>query len=277
MTRALRAMALAAASTLPPIATQAFEPERERSAPYQADNLFDRLTRDATLEFSYRHMMARERAILGRRLQLESGDVLSVGCGWHPGHHLFPGPAFRLVAVDADPRYAEGLRGTGRADEVLVGHAGRLGLARRSFDVVLYRLVLHHIAYQGPLAPCFSEAAALLRDGGALVAIEPGLWHPVGAALALANRTGAATALHGTPDDIPLSPRRLLAEARAAGLQAELHAVTYGWRRLPPWVQRAMQPLDEGGSRPRAAPFGHTLMLIARSGGRLVRRRAGER
>ncbi len=133
-----------------------------------------------------------------------------------------------------------------------------------SFDVVLYRLVLHHLVFQGPLAPIFSEAARLLRPGGALVAIEPGLWHPVGLGLALANRTGLARAVHGTPDDIPLSPRRLVAESRAAGLVPELHAVTYTWRRLPPAVQRSLQPLDALGSRPRAAVFGHTLMLIAR-------------
>jgi hypothetical protein len=132
--------------------------------------------------------------------------------------------------------------------------------------VILYRLVLHHIAFQGPVAACFDEAATLLRPGGALIAIEPGLWHPIGAALALANRTGAATAMHGTPDDIPLSPRRLLALAREAGLEPELHAVTYGWRRLAPPVQRGLQPLDRVGSRPRAAMFGHTLMLIARHG-----------
>lgn len=191
--------------------------------------------------------------------------MLSVGAGWHPGRHLFPAPAFRIVAVDADPDRVAGLRSSGRADEARVGYAGRLELEPRSFDVVLYRLVLHHIAYQGSLAPCFSEATRLLRPGGTLIAIEPGLWHPVGAALAVANRTGAATAVHGTPDDIPLSPRRLVAEARAAGLQPELHAVTYGWRRLPPALQRAVQPMDRLGSRPRAAVFGHTLMLIARA------------
>jgi SAM-dependent methyltransferase len=211
-------------------------------------------------------MMARERELVSRRLGLAGGDVLSVGAGWHPGRHLFPAGAFRLVAVDADPDRVTGLAASGGAEEAHVGHAGRLRLAPGSFDVVLYRLVLHHIAFQGPLAPCFSEAARLLRPGGAMIAIEPGLWHPIGAALSLANRTGAATALHGTPDDIPLSPRRLTAEARAAGLVPELHAVTYSWRRLPPVVQRAMQPLDRIGSRPRAAAFGHTLMLIARAG-----------
>jgi hypothetical protein len=70
--------------------------------------------------------------------------------------------------------------------------------------------------------------------------------------------------LHGTPDDIPLSPTRLLSEARAAGLTPELYGVTYGWRRLPISVQRALAPLDGLGSRPRAARFAHTLMLVAR-------------
>ncbi len=211
--------------------------------------------------------MGRERSLLAARLGIATGDVLSVGSGWHPGRHLFPAPAFRLVAVDADPERVGGVARLERADEAHLGHAGSLDFPAASFDVVLYRLVLHHIAYQGPLAPCFAEAARLLKPGGAMIAIEPGLWHPVGLGLALANQTGAATHIHGTPDDIPLSPRRLESEARAAGLTAELHAVTYVWRRLAPALQRALTPLDALGSRPRAAPFGHTLMLIARRAG----------
>ena len=235
------------------------------SAPYDADNLLDRRSRRSTLELNYGHMMERERAIVDRELGLRGGDVLSVGCGWHPGRHLFPAPAFRMVAADADPAKVAGVLETGRADDGVVGYAGKLGLPPRSFDVVLYRLVLHHLVFQGPLAPCFEEAARVLRPGGAMIAIEPGLWHPVGAALALANRTGVATRVHGTPDDIPLSPRRLASEARAVGLAPRLHAVTYTWRRLAPPLQRALWPLDELGSRARAARFGHTLMLIARA------------
>ena len=236
-----------------------------RSAPYERHNLLDELSPQATLDFHYRHEMRREQQVLARRLRIPSGDVLSVGCGWHPGRHLFPAPAFRIVAVDADPDRVAGVAATGAADEARLGHAGRLMLPARSFDVVLYRLVMHHLAFQGPLEPCFAEAAGLLRPGGALVAIEPGLWHPVGLGLALANRSGAATAIHGTPDDIPLSPRRLVAQARTAGLVPELHAVTYAWRRLPKRLQRFLRPLDELGARPRAAPFGHTLLLIARA------------
>jgi SAM-dependent methyltransferase len=234
------------------------------SEPYDADNLLDRLTRRSTLEVQYRQMMARERELVDRRVGLRSGSVLSVGCGWNPGRHLFPAPSFRMLAIDADPERVAGVIAAGRADEARVGYAGRLTLTPESFDVVLYRLVLHHIVYQGPLAPCFAEAARALVPGGTLVAIEPGLWHPVGLALAVANRTGVATAVHGTPDDIPISPERLRREAIAVGLEPELHAVTYAWRRLPVPIQRALRPLDRLGSRPRAAMLGHTLMLIAR-------------
>jgi SAM-dependent methyltransferase len=234
------------------------------SEPYHEDNLLDRLSRTETLEHHYRYAMNRERELFARRLPITAGRVLSVGCGWHPGRHLFPAPAFELVAVDADPARVAGVLETGRADEAFVGHAGALDFPAASFDVVLYRLVLHHIAFQGPLAPCFAEAARLLVPGGALIAVEPGRWHPVGLGLDLANRAGAAEALHGTPDDIPLSPRGLLAEARAAGLAPELHAVTYAWRRLPAAAQRMIAPVDRLGSRRRAALFGHTLLLIAR-------------
>ena len=246
-------------------ATELCGGEQFGCASYRASNLLDRLSSQSTREVQYRHLERRERLLLSRRLRITRGDVVSIGCGWHPGRHLFPAPEFRLVAIDADPARVAGVAATGSADEARVGHAGALDLRDRTFDVVLYRLVLHHIAYQGPLGPCFVEAARLLKPGGALVAIEPGLWHPIGLGLSLANRAGLATAVHGTPDDIPLSPRKLLAEARQAGLTPELHAVTYTWRRLPAPVQRALQPLDRVGSRPRAAVLGHTLMLIARA------------
>ncbi len=235
------------------------------SEPYEPDNFLDRHTRRGTLEVFYAHEMEREATILRARLPLAGGEVLSVGCGWHPGRHLFPAPAFALTGIDADPVKVDGVLRSGRADAAEVGFAGRLdALGTGRFNVVLYRLVLHHIAYHEPLRAMFAEAARLLTPGGALVAIEPGLWHPVGLALAAANRLGLGVAAHGTPDDVPLSPRGLLRDARAAGLVPELHAVTYGWRRMPPRPQRWLGALDRLGSRPALAPLGHTLMLIAR-------------
>jgi SAM-dependent methyltransferase len=234
------------------------------SEPYEPDNLLDRRSDPATLQVHYEQEYRRERALLERRLGLQGGEVLSVGCGWHPGRHLFPSPAWRMTGADLNPATIEHLLESGELDAGREGRAGELPFEPGSFDVVLYRLVLHHIAFQGPLVRCFEEAARLLRPGGAMVAIEPSLWHPVGAGLELANRAGLGIAVHGTPDDVPLSPRTLLREARAAGLEPELHAVTYGWRRLPQRAQKALHALDPLGSRRRLAPFGHTLMLIAR-------------
>ncbi len=237
------------------------------SEPYQEDNLLDRLSREETLELHYDRVREREQALLGRRLGVSGGRVLSVGCGWHPGRHLFPKPAWHMTGVELEQSWIDLLVQGGELDEGFAGRGGELHhLTASSFDVVLYRLVLHHIAYQGSLAAPLAEAARLLRPGGALVAVEPGSWHPVGAGLGLANRAGLGTELHGTPDDIPLSPRRLEAAAREAGLAPELHAVTYSWRRLSPPAQRALHRLDGPlGSRPRSAPFGHTLLLLARA------------
>jgi SAM-dependent methyltransferase len=235
------------------------------SEPYDPDNLLDRLSEAGTLELHYEQERRRERELIGRRLPLEGGEVLSVGCGWHPGRHLFPKPDFRMTGVELDEAVVRTLEEGGEIDRGLAGRGGELPLPDSSFDVVLYRLVLHHIAYQGPLAPVFEEARRLLRPGGALVAVEPGSWHPVGAVLGAANRVGLGPFVHGTPDDVPLSPRRLEREARAAELEPELHTVTFGWRRLPGPVQRLLHGLDPLGSRPRLAPLGHTLMLIARN------------
>jgi SAM-dependent methyltransferase len=234
------------------------------SEPYDPRNLLDGISTASTLEVHYAQEKARERELLRRRLPLDGGDVLAVGCGWDPGRHLFPRPAFRITGVELDESVVRTLVETGELDEGIAARAGELPFAPASFDIVLYRLVLHHVVFQGPLAPIFAEAARLLRPGGALVAMEPGRWHPVGAGLELANRVGLGPLVHGTPDDVPLSPRTLVREARAAGLTPELHAITYGWRRLPPAAQRLLHRLDAGGSRPRAAHFGHTLLLIAR-------------
>ena len=237
------------------------------SEPYEEDNLLDRVSDEATLELHYDRIREREQEILAGRLGMDGGRVLSVGCGWHPGRHLFPKPAWHMTGVELEQSWIDLLVDAGDLDDGFAGRGGELDrLENDSYDVVLYRLVLHHIAYQGSLMPALEEAKRLLRPGGALVAVEPGSWHPVGAGLGLANRAGLGTRVHGTPDDIPLSPRRLEHDARAAGLEPERHAGTSSWRRLPPGAQRALHRLDGPlGSRPRAAPFGHTLLLLARA------------
>ncbi|HYH59412.1 MAG TPA: class I SAM-dependent methyltransferase [Thermoleophilaceae bacterium] len=233
------------------------------SEPYDPENLLDRLSDRQTLELHYAHVKERERTLLARRLPLRGTDVLSVGAGWTVGRHLFPKGRFRLTAVDVDPTMVHLAIERGEADEALVASAGELPFEPESFDVVLYRLALHHVAYQRPLGPVFEEAARLLRPGGTMVALEPGILHPVGAGLALANRLGLSRRIHGTVDDLPLSARSLRRNARAAGLVPEIHAVTYAWRRLPRPVQRAIYPLDRLGSLPILRDLGHHLLLLA--------------
>lgn len=237
------------------------------SEEYTPDNLLDRHSHPATLELHYERLRERERELLSTRIDLDrGGDVLAVGCGRDPGRHLFPAPAWRMTGVELDDEWPRRLVESGELDAGFAGRAGELGdLEDGSFDVVLYRYVLHHVAFQGPLAPVFAEAARLLRPSGLLIAMEPGTRHPVGAGLALANHVGLGVAVHGTPDDIPLSAGLLERESRAAGLAPEVVAVTYGWRRLPPVFQRTLWRLDGAiGERRRAARFGHTLMLVAR-------------
>jgi SAM-dependent methyltransferase len=234
------------------------------SEPYRPDNILDRRTATGRVEIEYAHLQRRERELLDRHLPRERGDVVSVGCGWRPGRHLFPAPQFRLVAVDMDANCVRSVLDSGEADEGIVARAGELPFADASFDVVLYRLVLHHVAYREPLERCFEEAARLLRPGGALVAVEPGLLHPVGLGLTMANRLGLGTPVHGTPDDIPLPPWLLKRQARRHGLDPRLFALSYSWRRLPPGLQRALWRADRLGERPLLSALGHTLLLIAR-------------
>ena len=175
-----------------------------------------------------------------------------------------PAPAFTLTAVDADPARVAAVMRAGTADDGFPGLAGRLELPAASFDVVLYRLVLASHRLPRAALHRVREAARLLAPGGALVAIEPGLWHPVGAAWRWPTGSGSAPPCTGPPTT-SRSPHDCCSTRRApAGLEPELHAVTYTWRRLTPALQGAVGRLDAAGSRPRAARLGHTLMLIAR-------------
>jgi SAM-dependent methyltransferase len=235
------------------------------SEPYRPDNFLDRHTDQATLEIYYRQIERREFELLRAELPA-GGEVLSVGAGLYPGRHLFPKPAWRLVAVDADPEAIAVLEEQGSADETLVADAASMeALAGERFDVVLMRLLLHHLAFRGPLAPALAEARRVLRPGGLLVATEPNRRHPVGLALALANRAGVAERVHGTRDDIPLSPGRLRRDLVTAGFSSpRVRALTYSWRREPAFLQKATHAVDRLGSVPGLRSLGHTMLVTAR-------------
>ena len=207
----------------------------------------------------HRHLWRRERSLLARRVPLAGGDVPVGRRRLAP--RTAPVPGARVPPDRRRCRSAAGRRRGSRAAARTtrwLATPGRWSLE----DAIVrcgsrYRLVLHHIVFQAPLTPVFIEAARLLRPGGALVAVEPGLWHPVGLGLAMANRTGLGPAVHGTPDDIPLSPpparrrgpRRRPGEARAA--RGHLHVAAPAAR----GAAMPLQPLDPlVGSLPPRGP-----------------------
>ncbi|MDP9134125.1 MAG: class I SAM-dependent methyltransferase, partial [Actinomycetota bacterium] len=115
------------------------------SEEYTPDNLLDRMSDPATLDVHYGRLREREQELLGTRLDLaRGGDALAVGCGRDPGRHLFPAPAWRMTGVELEEEWPRMLVESGELDAGLAGRAGELDeLEDGSFDVVLYRYVLH--------------------------------------------------------------------------------------------------------------------------------------
>ena len=205
------------------------------SEPYDADNLLDRHSRRATLELHYApHDGARARADRppsrpARRRRALGGVRLA------SRPPPVPRPAFRLVAADADPARVAGVLETRprRRRRRRLRRAARARAARPSTSCSTASCSTTSPS-RGRWRPCFAEAAraaAARRRAGC------------GRARAVASRRRRARARQ------PDRPRRRACTAppttsrcrRAdcwprparAGLDAELHAVTYTWRRLP--------------------------------------------
>lgn len=233
-------------------------------------SLLDRYSTRERLGNFYRHSLDREVFLLKRELPTffsghDKKGVLSIGCGPEPARGL-PQGDFHLVGLDSDQRQIDAVLASGAADEAHLGRADELPFKDGEFDMVIFRLVLHHIAYQGPLGPSIAEASRVLRPGGVMVAVEPGIYHPVGALLAFANRLGMGQRAHGTVDDIPLSPLALKRKMTALGLNVRVRGVTYSWRRLPVPYQKALQRLSALGNRPPLGYLAHTFMAIGIKG-----------
>ena len=206
--------------------------DQARAAPHDPDNLLDRLSRPST----WRPITGTSCAASTAARRAGSVSPAATSCRSEPAGIPAATCSRRLhsgcVAVDSEPERVAGVE-SGRADEAHVGYAGSLELPPASFDVVLYRLVLHHIAYQGPLAPCFAEAARTSR-------VPAARWSRSSRDSGIRSDSGSRSPTGRCRDHDPRHARRhpaiaatARAEARAAGLVPELHAVTFSWRRMP--------------------------------------------
>lgn len=139
--------------------------------------------------------------------------LLDVGCGTGSSRTIYA-RAGRYVGLDhsfAAVRHARSVHGSERW---VGGDALQLPFADRSFDVVAFSSVLHHIADR---TAALREALRVLRPGGRVFAFDPNLLHP---AMALFRHPSSPLYRPEgvSPDERPLLPSQLARSFREAGL-----------------------------------------------------------
>jgi SAM-dependent methyltransferase len=147
--------------------------------------------------------------------QSDGAHLLDVGCGTGSSRTIYA-RAQRYIGIDhsfAAVRLARSTRSTFTRDLWLGGDALQLPFADRSFDLVAFSSVLHHIPDR---TRALKEALRVLRPGGSVFAFDPNLLHP-----ALALFRHPSSPLYNpkgvSPEERPLLPSQLATSFRAAG------------------------------------------------------------
>ena len=237
------------------------------------DNLLDRLSDPATLAEQYERGKRRERELLDRHLGLDRRrrDLDRLRLAPRPPPAARAAVAARRVGHRRRPHARRRRAGRRRR-----GRRRRGRRARRARRRVLRRRPAPPRPAPRRLRRPARARACARRTGCCAPAARSSRssrtsFTPSAPALALANRAGLGVKVHGTPDDIPLSPRRLArrrARGRAAARSCTPSATRGGGCRGA--AQRAVGALDRFGSAPGLRWAGHTFMLIARKRGRVA-------
>lgn len=100
--------------------------------------------------------------------------ILEVGCGGGRITRDLARHARKVVAIDPDEGALQTARSQVAAGNVEFVRCGGEAPAfpKRSFDLVVYSLSLHHLSAEGMLQS-LEQAARLLKDGGKVIVIEP--------------------------------------------------------------------------------------------------------
>jgi len=233
------------------------------------NNLLDRLSKKERFDFCYSNFFFTEKSLVENEIivTIPHGKVLNVGCGQHGGERgLFPTPDYQISGVDVSEEALRILHGKKLYDGLYKADISSLPFTDRTFDIVYLRLILHHLIYpKNILAEGLQECFRVLKYGGVLALIEPNSWHPVGALMNIAHRLGIDQYIHGTDDDVALSPRKLRRMLSRFSSDISMHAVTFSWRRLPVFVQSGINRLQSASKHliGEFPYFAHTLMIIA--------------
>jgi SAM-dependent methyltransferase len=156
-------------------------------------------------------------------------NVLVAPCGiWRDLPFLKPAwPNAKFVGIDISPKAREA-----SAEETHIGDIRQMPFDSGSFDVAVATLFFHHVADEG-FAEYLKEYARVLRPGGALIAMEQSMFHPLfmltrPAMRIVGNITGQVDHEH------PISLHRLANNCKAVGFRsADTFVCSFGHNRIP--------------------------------------------
>jgi SAM-dependent methyltransferase len=240
----------------------------EASSLVRQSNFLDRLSTRERFAHYYAGFVSTERALVTENIRriIPRGRILNAGCGGNGVERsLFPLPDYKIVGVDINAENLQVLHAKRLYDGLYNANIVALPFRQGSFDIVYLRLVLHHLVYPANLlAEGLQECFRMLRSGGILTLVEPNSWHPIGALMNLAHKLGVDSHIHGTNDDVALSPLALHRILAPYCLNVSTHAISYSWRRLPIPLQVCVDGIHSRLDVLSKVPYlGHTLMMIA--------------
>jgi SAM-dependent methyltransferase len=233
------------------------------------DNLLDRFSNEERLGYYYTNFLATEKSLVNEKITdvIPRGKVLNVGCGRHGTERsLFPSPHYEIFGIDVSDESLQILQAKNLYNSVFQASISSLPFSPDSIDIVYLRLILHHLVYPNNIVgEGIDECFRVLKKGGILALIEPNSWHPIGALMNIAHKLGIDLYIHGTDDDVALSPLMLHKQLSRFGSSISSHAISYSWRRLPISLQFVIDRLHSSlrGPSEKLPYFGHTLMMIA--------------
>ena len=252
------------------------EPRRRSAKPVlhgtpieNEDNFLDRFSAPDRLNYFAEAFFTVEKELVAEKVApvVPRGTVLNVGCGRHGTERiLFPKTSYAIYGVDTNEESLEILGKRGIYEGLIKGSIASLPVPSATVDIVYLRLILHHlVSPRNLLREGLRESFRVLKPGGMLVLVEPNAWHPVGALMNLAHVLRLDMYIHGTNDDVALSPLRLRRELSAFASEVSTHVVSYTWRRLPISVQTVFNRLQRrmGRLNEKVPFFAHTLMMTA--------------
>jgi SAM-dependent methyltransferase len=235
-----------------------------------ADSILDKLSRRDRFQHYYNNLLATEKRLVEENIApiIPRGRVLNVGCGGNGTERsLFPLSCYDIFGADVNEKDLRILQTKRLYKALCKADIASLPFASNSFDIVYLRLVLHHLIYpRNILDEGLRECFRVLKPGGILAMVEPNSWHPVGALMNLAHRLGIDLYIHGTDDDVALSPSMMVNRLSPHAMYVSAYAISYNWRRLPIPVQRIVDRCHTSLKTisSRCPYLGHTLMMIAR-------------